>query len=253
MLHLPSAARPLLMSLSVAFTQPTFQRILPLCAGTILTAGRRTVTGFPWTIRGLVRGHPSTAARRSTTRAVAMTPSAPATPTWSDDEGTAGSCRPSRPSSPSPRAAGSADPGGFAPAQGTRRGRRPTPQDGARTGPVPLPAPATGTRRAKDWSRLVGALSMTVRVRTGTNTHTRPTRRRHRTEGIKRTAHAFDEVPARRRASRGPFPAETRRSTESDPPRRGILRPAVTHDGISFVIGTKRVREAGVDLREVIA
>ena len=60
MLHLPSAAQPLLMSLSVAFTQPTFQRILPLCVGAILTMGRRTVTGLLWTMRGLIRGHPST-------------------------------------------------------------------------------------------------------------------------------------------------------------------------------------------------
>jgi hypothetical protein len=60
MLYLPSAAAPLLMSLSVAFTQPTFQRILPLIVGAILTMGRRTVTGVFWTMRGVIRGHPST-------------------------------------------------------------------------------------------------------------------------------------------------------------------------------------------------
>ena len=59
MLPLPSAAEPLLMSLSIAFTNPTFQRFLPLCVGAILTTGRRTVTGVLWTMRGLVDGHPS--------------------------------------------------------------------------------------------------------------------------------------------------------------------------------------------------
>jgi hypothetical protein len=60
MLSLPSAAEPVLMSLSVAFTQPTFQRILPLIVGAILAMGRRTVTGVLWTMRGVVRGHHST-------------------------------------------------------------------------------------------------------------------------------------------------------------------------------------------------
>lgn len=60
MLSLPSAAEPLLMSLSIAFTQPTFQRIIPLTVGAILTMGRRTVTAVLWTLRGLVSGHPST-------------------------------------------------------------------------------------------------------------------------------------------------------------------------------------------------
>jgi hypothetical protein len=60
MLSLPSAAEPILMSLSVAFTQPTFQRILPLIVGAILTMGRRTVTGVLWTMRGVIPGHYST-------------------------------------------------------------------------------------------------------------------------------------------------------------------------------------------------
>ena len=60
MLSLPSAAEPLLMSLSVAFTRPTFRRIVPLVVGAILTMGRRTITGVLWTMRGLVPGHPST-------------------------------------------------------------------------------------------------------------------------------------------------------------------------------------------------
>jgi len=60
MLSLPSAAKPLFMSLSVAFTDPTFQRIVPLCVGAILAMGKRTVTAVLWTMRGVIRGHPST-------------------------------------------------------------------------------------------------------------------------------------------------------------------------------------------------
>jgi len=48
------------MSLSVAFTQPTFRRILPLCVGAALAMGRRTVTAALWTMRGAIRGHSST-------------------------------------------------------------------------------------------------------------------------------------------------------------------------------------------------
>jgi hypothetical protein len=59
MLFLPSAAEPLLMSLSVAFSRPTFQRIVPLIVGAILTMGRRTVTGVLWTMRGFMSGHSS--------------------------------------------------------------------------------------------------------------------------------------------------------------------------------------------------
>jgi hypothetical protein len=60
MLSLPSAARPLLMSFSVAFTRPTFVRILVLAVGAILTMRNRTVTAVLWTLRGVVPGHPST-------------------------------------------------------------------------------------------------------------------------------------------------------------------------------------------------
>ena len=60
MLSLPSAAEPLFLKLSVAFTRPTFQRIVPLCVGAILAMGQRTVTAVLWTMRGLVRAHPST-------------------------------------------------------------------------------------------------------------------------------------------------------------------------------------------------
>src|SRR4030042_5396880 len=60
MLSIPSAAKQIFMSISIAFTQPTYQRILPLAIGAILTMGCRTVTGILWTMRGLVAGHSST-------------------------------------------------------------------------------------------------------------------------------------------------------------------------------------------------
>lgn len=60
MLTIPSAAQSLFMSFSVGFTQPTFERVVPLAIGAILAMGRRTVTAILWTMRGLVAGHPST-------------------------------------------------------------------------------------------------------------------------------------------------------------------------------------------------
>jgi len=57
MLTLPSAAEPLVMSLSVAFTQPTFKRVVPLIVAAILTRGRHTVAAMLRTVRGLARGH----------------------------------------------------------------------------------------------------------------------------------------------------------------------------------------------------
>jgi hypothetical protein len=60
MLSIPSAARSIFMSFSVAFTQPTFERVVPLTIGAILAVGRRTVTAILWTMRGVVTGHPST-------------------------------------------------------------------------------------------------------------------------------------------------------------------------------------------------
>jgi len=57
MFPLPSVAEPLVMSLSITFTQPTFSRILPLLVGAVLTKGRRTITSILWTMRGLVPGH----------------------------------------------------------------------------------------------------------------------------------------------------------------------------------------------------
>jgi hypothetical protein len=57
MLTLPSAAEPVIVSLSVAFTEPTFKRIVPLIVGAILTTGRHTVTAVLRTIGGLATGH----------------------------------------------------------------------------------------------------------------------------------------------------------------------------------------------------
>jgi hypothetical protein len=57
MLALPHVARPLLERFSGAFTQPTFQRVLVLLVGAILTMGRRTVTHMLWTLRSLAPGH----------------------------------------------------------------------------------------------------------------------------------------------------------------------------------------------------
>ena len=59
MLSLPSAAESILMSFSIAFTQPTFQRILPLAVGAVLALGRRTVTAMLRSARGWVPGHSS--------------------------------------------------------------------------------------------------------------------------------------------------------------------------------------------------
>jgi hypothetical protein len=60
MLFLPSAAEPLLMSFSIAFTEPTFQRFLPLVVGAVLARGRRTVTAMLRAAPGVARGHSST-------------------------------------------------------------------------------------------------------------------------------------------------------------------------------------------------
>jgi hypothetical protein len=60
MLTISSAAEQLFLQSSITFTQPTFQRILPLAIGAILTMGRRTVTAVLWTIRAVIKGHHST-------------------------------------------------------------------------------------------------------------------------------------------------------------------------------------------------
>jgi hypothetical protein len=60
MLSLPSAARPVLMSFSAAFTRPTFCRVLLLMAGSIMALRQRTVTAVVRALRGVVPGHVST-------------------------------------------------------------------------------------------------------------------------------------------------------------------------------------------------
>jgi len=60
MLTIPSAAYSIFMSFSIAFTKPTFQRILPFAVGALLTRGRQTITNILWTMRGMVPGHSST-------------------------------------------------------------------------------------------------------------------------------------------------------------------------------------------------
>ena len=57
MLRIPAAAEPLLSSLSVAFSRPTFQRVVLLALGAIVTPGRRTVAAVLRTMRPLARGH----------------------------------------------------------------------------------------------------------------------------------------------------------------------------------------------------
>lgn len=54
---LPSAAAELLMSFSVAFSEPTFCRMVGLLIGAILAPRQRTVTSMIWTVRSLVKGH----------------------------------------------------------------------------------------------------------------------------------------------------------------------------------------------------
>lgn len=59
MLPLPDVAVPLIMSLSIPFTEPTFNRILVLLAGTILAKGRRTITSVLWIMGKQAPGHMS--------------------------------------------------------------------------------------------------------------------------------------------------------------------------------------------------
>jgi hypothetical protein len=59
MINLPTVAEPLLMSFSIAFTEPTFQRTLVLLVGAILTRGRRTITNLLWNVGDLAEGDPS--------------------------------------------------------------------------------------------------------------------------------------------------------------------------------------------------
>ena len=57
MISLPKAARPLLSCFSIAFTAPTFQRVISLLVGCIVTRGRRTITRVLKTLRGVTEGH----------------------------------------------------------------------------------------------------------------------------------------------------------------------------------------------------
>ena len=57
MLRVPAAAEPLLSSFSVAFSRPTFQRVVLLLLGAVVTPGRRTVAAVLRTMRPLARGH----------------------------------------------------------------------------------------------------------------------------------------------------------------------------------------------------
>ena len=59
MLSLPKAAEPLLARFSVAFSRPTFQRLVLLAVGATVAMGRRTVTAILWTVRTLTAGHAS--------------------------------------------------------------------------------------------------------------------------------------------------------------------------------------------------
>jgi hypothetical protein len=57
-LSLPPEAS-VLERLRPAFTAPTYERLLVLCVGAIVAMGRRTVSRVLWSVRCLVRGHPS--------------------------------------------------------------------------------------------------------------------------------------------------------------------------------------------------
>jgi hypothetical protein len=59
MIALPQAAEPLLMSFSIAFTEPTFQRALVLLVGAILSKDRRTISSMLWTVGDLADGDPT--------------------------------------------------------------------------------------------------------------------------------------------------------------------------------------------------
>ena len=57
MVRLPKAAEPLVAAFSVAFTRPTFQRVLVLFLGAILSLRHRTVTGMLRAVGPLAKGH----------------------------------------------------------------------------------------------------------------------------------------------------------------------------------------------------
>ena len=57
MLRLPKAAEPLVSAFSIAFTRPTFQRVVVLILGAILSLRHRTVTGLLRAVGPLAKGH----------------------------------------------------------------------------------------------------------------------------------------------------------------------------------------------------
>ena len=57
MLCLPKAAEPLISAFSVAFTRPTFQRVIALILGAILSLRQRTVTAILRAVGPLAQGH----------------------------------------------------------------------------------------------------------------------------------------------------------------------------------------------------
>jgi len=59
MLHISSAAKPLLLQFATAFTHPTFQRWRVLLLSAIVTTGRRTISNLLRTARTVASGHPS--------------------------------------------------------------------------------------------------------------------------------------------------------------------------------------------------
>ena len=59
MIFLPEVAEPLLTRFSIAYTKPTFQRILEMIVGAILVHGRHTVTAVYRIMRPVIFGHVS--------------------------------------------------------------------------------------------------------------------------------------------------------------------------------------------------
>jgi DDE superfamily endonuclease len=57
MVRLPKAAEPLVLAFSVAFTRPTFQRVLVLFFGAVLSLRHRTVAGMLRAVGPLAKGH----------------------------------------------------------------------------------------------------------------------------------------------------------------------------------------------------
>ena len=57
MLSLPQAAEPLISAFSIAFSARTFQRVVVLLVGAILSLRQRTVTAVLQVVGPLARGH----------------------------------------------------------------------------------------------------------------------------------------------------------------------------------------------------